>query len=197
MRRRAIASCLIFAALSAFLLATAVPSLLAALIRLPSDATVESLSAGQAASQAELEALVVASAAARRFVPNPRYSTDIAAAHLRQAMVASAGSSDRNRLVTDAMTALRSGLAEQPANSFAWARLAQAMALVDRDPAAPLPAWRLSIDTAPAEPRLAGWRARFGAYRLAVLDAADRARLLQQTLLARSFRERGFHLPGS
>jgi hypothetical protein len=196
-RRRAIASCLIFAGFSAFLLATAVPSLIAALARVPADATVEALSGGSRSTPAELDALVAGSAAALRFAGNPRFATDMASALLRQALAAPAGSPERRRLIEDTLQALRRGLAEQPANSFAWARLAETIALAEPDPTAPLAAWRLSIDTAPAEPRLAAWRARFGAQRLAVLDADDRARLLRQTMLARSFDERGFRLPRS
>ncbi|MFO1056287.1 MAG: hypothetical protein U1E53_04895 [Dongiaceae bacterium] len=195
MRRRAIASCTIFAGLAACLLATAVPSLLAAATRLPSDPTVEALAEGQRASPADLASLVAASAAARRFVPSPRYDTDMATGLLRLALAAPSGSADRQRLLQETATALRRGLAAQPANSFAWARLAETIAQLDPDPAAPLAAWRLSIDTAPAEPRLAEWRARFGAQRLALLDAADRARLLRQTMLARSFYERGYRVP--
>jgi hypothetical protein len=197
MRRRAIASCIVFAGLSAVLLATAVPSLLAALARLPSDATVEALSEGQVVAPADLDKLVADSAAARRFVASPRYDTDMASALLRQGLAAPPGSADRGRLLGATLAALRRGLAGQPASSFAWARLAETIALVEPDPAAPLAAWRMSIDTAPAEPRLAGWRARFGAQRLALLDAEDRARLLRQTMLARRFFDLGYRLPSS
>jgi hypothetical protein len=197
MRRRAIASCVIFAGLSAFLLATAVPSLLAALARLPAEAIVEALADGRTTRPEDLDALIGASAAARRFLATPRYSTDLASALLRQSLIAPPGTAERVRLLDEGVIALRLGLAEQPANSFAWARLADSLALARPDePAAALEAWRLSVDTAPAEPRLVTWRARFAAERLALLDAEDRARLLRQTMLARGFAARGYRMPG-
>jgi hypothetical protein len=189
---------MIFAGLSAFLLATTVPSLLGALARLPADATVEAIANGRAAGPEDLAGLIAASKAASRFLANPRYETDLASAALRQALAAPAGTAERARLLDDAVAALRRGLAEQPGNSFAWARLAESLAQArPDDPAAALGAWRLSVDTAPAEPRLVAWRARFAAERLGLLDAEDRARLLRQTMLAHSFAERGYRLPGT
>jgi hypothetical protein len=188
---------MIFAGLAAFLLATAVPSLLGALARLPADTIVEAISESRPASPEDLDTLIAASATAEGFLPNPRYATDLASARLRQAMAAPAGSAERTRRLDDALAALRRGLFSQPASSFAWARLAEIVALArPGEPAAPLEAWRLSVDTAPAEPRLVAWRARFGAERLAVLTPEDRTRLLRQTLLARDFWERGYRLTG-
>src|SRR5262249_45656376 len=146
---------ILFAGLAAFLLAAGVPRLLAALAMLPGDPVLAEVEDGKTVDATALALLIDGRQEARRYVADPRLNTDIALAELLQVDQQAMGDRERRALVDQAIDQLRLGLAAVPANSFAWARLAHALALQGGRNDAALAAWRLSIATAPAEPKLA------------------------------------------
>jgi hypothetical protein len=189
--RSAFAFGMLFAGLAAFLLAAGVPRLLAALAMLPGDPALAEIEDGKPVDAADLVLVVAGRQEARRYVADPRLNTDIALAQLLLVDQQAPGAAERRALVDQAVDQLRHGIALAPANGFAWARLAHALSLQGGRDAAALAAWRLSIATAPAEPKLVAWRAQFANRRQAMLDAADIRLLTQQLQLALRFRKQG------
>ena len=182
---------LLFAGLAAFLLAAGVPRLLAATAMLPSDPALAEIEDGHPVDAAELAAIIVTREQARRYIADPRLNTDIAMAELLETEQQAPGAEGRRALVDRAADQLRLGLASGPANSFAWARLAHALSLQGGRDDAALAAWRLSIATAPAEPKLVAWRARFGDRRVKQLDPSDIRLLTQQLQYALHYKAQG------
>jgi hypothetical protein len=182
---------ILFAGLAAFLLAAGIPRLIAALAMLPGDPALAEIEDGRPVDATELALIIAGRQEARRYVADPRLNTDIALAQLLQIDQGASGDAERRALLDRAIEQLRLGLASGPANSFAWARLAHALALQGgRDPAA-LAAWRLSIATAPAEPKLVAWRSQFADRRVKQLDESDIRLLTQQLQYALRFKAKG------
>ena len=182
---------ILFAGLATFLLASGVPRLLAALAMLPGDPALAEIEDGRQVDAADLALIVDGRQAARRYVADPRLNTDIALARLLQIDQQAPDDAERRALLDQAVDQLRLGLASAPANSFAWARLAHALALEQGRDAAALAAWRLSIATAPAEPKLVAWRAQFADRRSTQLDESDIRLLTQQLQYALHFKNKG------
>src|SRR5690242_9890941 len=148
--RSALGWSILFAGLATFLLAAGVPRLLAALAMLPGDPALAEIEEGSPVDATALALVIASREEARRYVADPRLNTDIALAELLQIEQQPSRGDERRILLDRAVDQLRLGLAAAPANSFAWARLAHALALQGHDDTA-LAAWRLSIATAPAE----------------------------------------------
>ena len=182
---------ILFAGLAAFLLAAGVPRLLAAMAMLPGDPSLAEIEDGRPVDAAELALIIAGGQEARRYIADPRLNTDIALAQLLQIDRQAPGDAERHALLDQAVDQLRLGLASGPANSFAWARLAHALALQGGRDAAALAAWRLSIATAPAEPKLVAWRARFADRRVGQLDESDIRLLTQQLQYAFHYKNKG------
>ena len=173
----------------AVLLGLGVPRLLGALTLFPGDPIADAIKDGQAVGDARLTVLLDSRAAARRFLPASKTELDIALGRLAALKATSSGGSERKSLLDQTIDSLRRGLAAAPGDSFAWARLAYAIALRDgRGSAAP--AWRMSILTSPADPKLVLWRVKFGFGLLPHLDAADQPRLAQQIRFSWRFARR-------
>jgi hypothetical protein len=182
---------ILFAGLAAFLLAAGVPRLLAALALLPGDPALAEIEDDRTVDPTALALLIDGRQEARRYVADPRLNTDIALAELLQIDRQALGDREKRALVDRAIDQLRLGLAAAPANSFAWARLAHALALQGGRDETALAAWRLSIATAPAEPKLAAWRARFADRLVKQLDPSDIRLLTQQLQYALHFKAQG------
>jgi hypothetical protein len=182
---------ILFAGLAAFLLAAGAPRLLAALAVLPGDPALAEIEDGRPVDTAALDLVIEGRQEARRYVADPRLNTDIALAELLRIEDPTVGDRERRALIDRAVDQLRLGLAAAPANSFAWARLAHALALQGGRDEAALAAWRLSIATAPAEPKLVAWRARFADNRVKQLDSSDIRLLTRQLQYTLRFKAQG------
>jgi hypothetical protein len=182
---------ILFAGLAAFLLAAGVPRLLAALAMLPGDPALAEIESGTPVDTTALDLLIDGRQVARRYVADPRLNTDIALAELLHIDQQAVGDRERRALVDRAVNQLRLGLAAAPANSFAWARLAHALALQGGRDEAALAAWRLSVATAPAEPKLVAWRVKFADDRVKQLDPSDIPLLTRQLQYALRFKAQG------
>ena len=189
--RSALGWAFLFAGLAAFLLAAGVPRLLAALAMLPGDPALAEIEEGQPVDAAALDLVIEGRQEARRYVADPRLNTDIALAELLRIDQQAVGDRERRAVIDGAVDQLRLGLAAAPANSFAWARLAHALALQGDSDQAALAAWRLSIATAPAEPKLVAWRAKFADDRVKQLDPSDIRLLTGQLQYALHFKAKG------
>ena len=189
--RSALGWSILFAGLAAFLLATGIPRLLAALAMLPGNPALAEIEEGKPVDATALALLIDGRQEARRYVADPRLNTDVALAELLQIDQQALGDREPRVLLDRAIDQLRLGLAAAPANSFAWARLAHALALQGGRDEAALAAWRLSIATAPAEPKLAAWRAKFADDRVKQLAPSDIRLLTQQLQYALRFKAQG------
>jgi hypothetical protein len=130
---------------------------------LPAEPILEALQSGRPVSDEDLARFASRTSVARQFSSSGRLATDLAAARLAQAdRLPARAQAERRELVEEAVALLEEGLAATPANSFAWARLSYARTLKDGPGPGSVDAWRLSVLTSPAEPRLALWRARLG-----------------------------------
>ena len=130
---------------------------------LPVQPALERLQSGLPVSEQDLARLAGRAAVARQFSSSGRVAGELAAAKLAQAeRLPERAQTERRELVEDAIAHLEEGLAAMPANGFGWAQLAGARRLKDGAGPAAVDAWRMSVLTAPAEPRLALWRVRFG-----------------------------------
>lgn len=188
MRRLGVAAtCLLFAGLASFLLAAGVPRLLAAVVLLPGDPPLADIEDGKASDEASLKVIIDSRLDALRFAADPRIYTDIALAKILLADQSPSGNPEREVLMGQAIDQLRLGLAGAPANSFAWARLAYALRQRPTPGMSELDAWRLSIATAPADPKLVAWRAWFGFQMAGQLTDPDRALLAKQVGYARRY----------
>lgn len=89
---------------------------------------------------------------------------------------------ERNRLIGAAITATEQGLARNPAQAGAWARLAYMRALLDDRPGAAA-ALRLSFLAGAVSPQIMASRLSLGLYLLDDLDAEQRSLLARQIRL--------------
>jgi hypothetical protein len=161
--RRRWAEALLPLALGSCLLVLALPRFVSAVVMLPVEPVLDALQEGRPVSDEDLARFASRSSIARQFSSSGRLATDLAAAKLAQAeRLPTRAQTERRELVEEAAALLEEGLAASPANSFAWARLAYARVLKDGAGAGAADAWRMSVLTGPAEPRLALWRTRLG-----------------------------------
>jgi len=166
------------ALLGVCLLWLGMPRVMGAFALLPGDPYLEAEPGVLEAAQ--IEALLRSRERAARYFDAPAIGAEIGQAELYAAESAPADSPERRRHVDRAVEAFRRGLAADPRDTFAWARLAYALFLRDGVGAAAVDAWRMSILTAPSESRLVLWRAEFGAAGLRQLDRQDQQRVAQQ-----------------
>lgn len=88
------------------------------------------------------------------------------------------------RYFTFAESALVAALAERPADSYSWVRLALVRLELNRPVGQVLQAWRLSVATAPFEPQMIHWRLRLGLRVYAWMGPEDRALVKAQVAQA-------------
>lgn len=166
-------------------MALGLPRFVSAIAMLPAEPVVEALQSGRPVGEEGLARFAGRSATARQLSSSGRIATDLAAAKLAAAArLPTEVQSARRMLIEEACALLEEGLAATPSNTFAWAQLANARSLKDGPGSGALDAWRMSVLTGPAEPRLALWRARFGISHAAFLREGDHDLLVRQIRFA-------------
>jgi len=168
------------------LVALGVPRLVAAVTMLPAEPVVVTLQQGGKVGDDDLAAFEHRWTRARAFVSWGRLDSDLALAKLARAERLTSPS-DRRALTEEAIALLREALSRTPSNSFAWARLAYALALKDGPTEEGAEAWRMSVLTAPADRRLTLWRAEFGIALLPRLSSGSTDLLNRQIRFAWRF----------
>ena len=168
------------------LVALGVPRLIAAVTILPAEPVMATLQQGGKVGDDDLAAFEQRWTRARAFVSWGRLDSDLALAKLARAERLSSPS-DRRALTEEAIRLLREALSRTPSNSFAWARLAYALALRDGPTEEGAEAWRMSVLTAPADRRLTLWRAEFGVSLLPRLSSSSTDLLYRQIRFAWRF----------
>jgi hypothetical protein len=179
--------------LSAALLMLGLPRLAGTAATLSSQPQIQALQAGREVSDLELSRLDRTWSVAHRFSPSGEISAQLAAIKLEEAgRLSERAATERRALIADATALLQESLAGSPANSFAWARLAHALALAQEGGSEAVAAWRMSVLTAPADRRLLLWRSRFALARTAQLAQEDRELLDAQIRMAWRYDRKAF-----
>ena len=115
----------------------------------------------------ELKMLADAQRSGQLWLADGRLRTDLGLAYLLLAEKLPRGDTNAGAYLQRAIEALKAGLARAPANPYAWARLAYAEALAHGWSPLAMSSLRLSLITAPYEPRLLWSRLRMTVSRLA------------------------------
>lgn len=137
------------ALLGGLLLYLAVPRTIAAWAALEAQPPLEKLQDGKSPSAEELVRGVAGLQQALTWLPSARLSTDLALLELAQATSLPIDDPARKRLLAESEQRLLVGLSENPANGFAWFRLALVRELSEASPRQIAAALAQSLDMAP------------------------------------------------
>ena len=184
---------LVSATAGALLLALAVPRFMAAAISAPYDQVMRDLNDVSKASTRSLDVVKAAALSrkrALRWQDNPRTWTDLGALQLEQAEEAGFASPQGRELATRSLESHRRGLALDPAQSFAWLRMAKAELVVDGMTPALNPLLQMSVRTAPREPQLMLDRLELAFTVWPMLDRTTRTMMEEQVVIAARFYEK-------
>lgn len=166
------------------LLTLAVPRTIAALVMLPGDPILNAVQGGGEVSQSDLEVLMGSREAALAWIDSGRVWTDLGLARLRLARKAGFSGVEGRRLLDDAISALRQGLALAPANPFAWARLGYVQLVRHGRSQAVAEALKMSMLTGSHLPRLMFSRLRLSLTTWRYFDGEEREMVKRQVRLA-------------
>jgi hypothetical protein len=191
--RRELGLVLVSAMAGALLLALAVPRFMAAAISAPYDQTMRDM--GDAAkagtvSQEAIKAAVLSRKRAIRWQDNPRLWTDLGALQLEQAEAAGLATVLGRELAARSLDSHRQGLALDPAQPYAWLRLAKAELVTTGMTPALNPPLQMSVRTAPREPQLVLDRLELAFTVWPMLDKTTRAMMNEQIVIAARFYEK-------
>lgn len=181
---------LISATAGALLVALAVPRFMAAAISAPYDQTLRDM--GDAAkagsvSQEAISAAILSRKRALRWQDSPRLWTDLGALQLEQAEAAGLATPKGRELATRSLDSHRQGLALDPAQPYAWLRLAKAELVTTGMTPALNPPLQMSVRTAPREPQLVLDRLDLAFTVWPMLDKTTRAMMNEQIVIAARF----------
>ena len=176
------------AVIGLLIIGLAVPRLIAEVRLVPAEAVLEKLrltpvdKVSTASTQKSLKQVEAdLQAAAKIHDGNPDIFADLAFAQLSQLDVIDATSPEATELLTKAIGNLEESLRRNPANSFAWARLASALVFKDgRVTAEALDALRWSYRTGPFMEKLAYFRTDLGIRIYRELDFDLKQRLSEE-----------------
>lgn len=184
---------LVSATAGALLLALAVPRFMAATILAPYDQTLRDLNdvakAG-AVSPNVINAAVLSRERAIRWQDNPRAWTDLGALQLEQAETVGLTTPQGRELAARSLESHRRGLAIDPAQPFAWLRMAKAELVTTGMTPALNPLLQMSVRTAPREPQLVLDRLELAFTVWPMLDRTTRAMMDGQVVIAARFYEK-------
>lgn len=184
---------LVSATAGALLLALAVPRFMAAAISAPYDQTMRDMNdlakAGTVSPKA-IKAAVLSRERAIRWQDSPRAWTDLGALQLEQAEAAGLATPQGRELAAHSLESHRKGLALDPAQPFAWMRMAKAELVTTGMTPALNPLLQMSIRTAPREPQLVLDRLELAFTVWPMLDKTTRAMMEEQVVIAARFYEK-------
>lgn len=184
---------LVSATAGALLLALAVPRFMAAAISAPYDQTMRDMGDGTkvgAVSQDMLKAAALSRKRALRWQDNPRLWTDLGALQLEQAEAAGLTTVQGRELAVRSLDSHRRGLTLDPAQPYAWLRLAKAELVTTGMTPALNPSLQMSVRTAPREPQLVLDRLELAFTVWPMLDKTTRAMMHEQVVIAARFYEK-------
>lgn len=191
--RKGLGLVLVSAAAGVLLLALAVPRFMAAAISAPYDQSLRDMAEAETAG-AVSPAAVKAAAASRvrslRWLDSPRAWTDLGALQLDQAEMAGFATARGRELADRSLDSHRRGLALDPAQPYAWLRLAHAEFVHNGVTPALNPTLQMSVRTAPYEPRLVLQRLDLAFTAWPMLDKTSRALMNEQIMIAARFYEK-------
>lgn len=184
---------LVSATAGALLLALAVPRFMAAAISAPYDQVLRDLNDTAKASTVSpnmIKAAVLSRKRAIRWQDNPRAWTDLGALQLEQAETAGLTTPQGRELAALSLESHRRGLALDPAQPFAWLRMAKAELVATGMTPALNPLLQMSVRTAPREPQLVLDRLELAFTVWPMLDRTTRAMMDEQVVIAARFYEK-------
>jgi hypothetical protein len=172
------------AILAFLLLVLAVPRTVGVLVAARAEPVLRKLQDLQPVQVDELRTLIAALEDGRFWRGDGRLRTDLGLAYLLLAEKLPRDDPEAGRALQAAIAALQAGLARAPANPYAWARLAYAEALARGWSPQAVSALRLSLITAPYEPRLLWSRLRMSFLAWPEMSSEDRELIFQQIRFA-------------
>lgn len=184
---------LVSATVGALLLALAVPRFMAATILAPYDQVLRDLNdvaKASAVSPNVINAAVLSRTRSIRWQDNPRAWTDLGALQLGQAEAAGLITPQGRELAARSVESHRRGLALDPAQPFAWLRMAKAELVTTGMTPALNPLLQMSVRTAPREPQLVLDRLELAFTVWPMLDRTTRAMMDEQVVIAARFYEK-------
>jgi hypothetical protein len=177
-QRRIVAIPIAFAAI--VLLILGIPRTLGVIASARSEPVLRKLQEHQPVQSDELMTLVDAQEAGRFWLADGRLRTDLGLAYLLLGERLPRTDPNANAYLQRAIDALTAGLARAPADPVAWARLAYAQALSKGWSPLAVSSLRMSLITAPYEPRLLWSRLRMSFLAWPELSRGDRELVFQQ-----------------
>ncbi|HEY4135891.1 MAG TPA: hypothetical protein VGO34_11825 [Alphaproteobacteria bacterium] len=190
----------LLALFAAFLLYVGIPRLIAAVLRVPGDAGLSALNDNEPTSVGVMDAVIDSRQAAGRWIESGRNSNAVGLAAMQllsmMELLPVRQPGEEARYLAMGIDALQDGLAQQPAQPYAWYQLALALLKRggDGDAARAERAWRMAVVTGPNEPALIVPRVALGLViwpqavprtRQIIADEVERAALAQPRGLAR------------
>ncbi|MGE5601183.1 MAG: hypothetical protein ACM3X2_06630 [Pseudomonadota bacterium] len=178
MLRRAVA--IPVALIAIVLLVLGVPRTVGVMLSARAAPVLRKLQEHQPVQADELMTLAGAQEAGRFWLADGRLRTDLGLAYLLLAEKLPRTDPNANAYLQRAIDALAAGLARAPANPYAWARLAYAEALSKGWSPLAVSSLRMSLITAPYEPRLLWSRLRMSLLAWPEMSNEDRQLIYQQ-----------------
>lgn len=181
-RRRLVAAPTALTAL--VLLTIALPRTIGVILSARSEPVLRKLQDQQPVRIDELKTLADAQETGQFWLADGRLRTDLGLAYLLLAEKLPRGDVNAGAYLQRAIELLKAGLARAPANPYAWARLAYAEALAHGWSPLAMSSLRLSLITAPYEPRLLWSRLRMTFLAWRDMSSEDRELVSQQIRFA-------------
>jgi len=162
------------------LLTLAVPRTIASFVAIPGIPILNKIQNLEALKTKDIEFLIANQGRELFWHGSGRLTTNIGLSQLLLAEKHDRKDPRRQKFINAAINSLKEGLSKGPANPFAWTRLAYALALKDRITPEAMSAFRMGIDLAPVEGRLAMARITFGVAAWKLLTSAEHQFLFRQ-----------------
>lgn len=188
---------LIAATAGAILLALAVPRFMSSAISAPYNQLMRDLNTpgrSERISKDMLRAAITGDKNALRWQDEPRIWTDLGALQLEQAEAAGFATPEGRALAAQSLGSHRRGISLEPAQPFAWLRMAKAELAINGMTPALNPLLQMSVRSGPREPQLVLDRLELAITVWPMLDKTTRAMMEEQVVIAARFYEKNLAL---